>query len=96
MDAKSREMQELNDLSERVNSLEVQIVQLREDVHNLRDDVRDVRDDLSATRDELRNEIADNVRVLRAEIRVGDEETRTLMRVLHEDLVTRLALIQRG
>jgi hypothetical protein len=34
------------------------------------------------------------VRSLRQEIRAGDDETRTLMRVLHEDLVGRIALLQ--
>jgi hypothetical protein len=33
---------------------------------------------------------------LRAEIRDGDAETRREMRVLHEDLVTRIALIREG
>lgn len=39
--------------------------------------------------DTLRNE-------LRAEIRQGDEETRRYLRVLHEDLVLRIALLQEG
>jgi hypothetical protein len=33
---------------------------------------------------------------LRDEIRAGDEETRRQMRVLHEDLVTRIALLSEG
>ena len=33
---------------------------------------------------------------LRSEIRAGDEETRTFMRMLHEEVMTRLALIQEG
>jgi hypothetical protein len=33
---------------------------------------------------------------LREEIRAGDEETRRQMRVLHEDLVGRIALVQEG
>ena len=40
---------------------------------------------LAAMRDELRQQIHD-----------GDEETRRLMRVLHEDLVGRIALIKEG
>jgi hypothetical protein len=44
----------------------------------------------------LRDEIRETIRGLGAEIRAGDAETRTLMRVLHEDLVARIALIQRG
>ena len=33
---------------------------------------------------------------LREEIRAGDEETRRLMRVLHEDLIGRFALLEEG
>jgi len=33
---------------------------------------------------------------LRMEIREGDDETRRLMRVLHEDLVARIASLDRG
>jgi len=32
--------------------------------------------------------------VLRDEIRAGDEETRRYMRVLHEEVIARLALIE--
>jgi hypothetical protein len=45
----------------------------------------EVRDEFSATREQLQKEI-----------REGDEETRRLMRMLHEDLVARIALIDRG
>ena len=45
----------------------------------------EVRDEFSATREQLQKEIQE-----------GDEETRRLMRVLHEDLVVRIALIDRG
>ena len=33
---------------------------------------------------------------LRAEIRAGDEETRVEMRVLHEEVIARIALLQEG
>ena len=33
---------------------------------------------------------------LRAEIRAGDEETRRFMRVLHEDVIARIAAIRHG
>jgi hypothetical protein len=33
---------------------------------------------------------------LRAEVRGGDEETRNQMRILHEDVISRLALLQEG
>ena len=101
MDTKSSDMQDLNELTQRVASVERQITQLRDDV----------RDECSATREGLRKEMhegdealrqeirattAETIRVLRHEIREGDEETRRLMRVLHEDLVARIDLIQRG
>ena len=44
---------------------------------------------LAELRDEIRTEFAS----VRQE---GDEETRRLMRVLHEDLVARISLIDRG
>ena len=49
---------------------------------------------------QLRSEMRDGFSAiraeLRAEIRAGDEETRRYMRVLHEDLVSRIAAIQKG
>ncbi len=45
---------------------------------------------------EVRNEFSATREQLRKEIREGDEETRRLMRVLHEDLVARIALVGRG
>jgi hypothetical protein len=44
----------------------------------------------------LRGEMADLASTLRDEIRAGDEETRRYMRVLHEDLVGRISLLQEG
>jgi len=52
------------------------------------------------TRSRLRAEIQASEEATRsyltAEIQAGDEETRRLMRVLHEDVIARLALIQEG
>jgi len=45
-------------------------------------------------RQEVRCEFSAVREGLRAEIRAGDEETRRLMRVLHEDVIARLSLIQ--
>ena len=47
-------------------------------------------------RDEIRVAEENICRTLRDEIRAGDEETRRQMRVLHEDIVGRLTLIQEG
>ena len=66
-----------------------------------------VRDEFAAVRGEMRDEFAavrgemagmrdSLLTVLRAEIREGDEETRRYMRVLHEDLVARITLLQNG
>ncbi len=56
---------------------------VREEVHAVREEVHDLRDELHAVRDELR-----------AEIRAGDEETRTYMRVLHEDVIERIGRLR--
>ena len=52
----------------------------------------DLRRDLTTLRDEVRSEFG----ALRGEIRSGDEETRRQMRVLHEEVISRIALIQEG
>jgi hypothetical protein len=52
---------------------------------------------LASLRDEIRDEIRagdeETRRVLREEIRAGDEETRRFMRVLHEEVISRIAMI---
>ena len=45
-------------------------------------------------RDEMRVESSSTREQLRAEIRAGDEETRRFMRVLHEEVIARIATIQ--
>ena len=45
---------------------------------------------------QLRTEMHDEFSAVRDEIRFGDEETRRLMRVLHEDVISRFALLQEG
>jgi hypothetical protein len=53
---------------------------------------------MRALNEELRTELRAEMRVLnedlRAEMKAGDEETRHLMRILHEDVIARLTLIQ--
>ena len=81
-----RRVEILEQLPERVTALESQIVQLRDEM----------RSEFSATRLDLR-----------AEIRAGDGETRREMRelfaaserharVLHEDVIARIAAISNG
>ena len=44
----------------------------------------------------LRNEMYEQFSAVRAEIKGGDEETRRYMRVLHEEVLSRIATIQEG
>jgi phage host-nuclease inhibitor protein Gam len=74
---------------------------VREEIRALRTDLRaELRAEGEAIRTELRAEIkaeGDVVRTeLRKEIRDGDEETRRYMRVLHEEVLSRIAIIQEG
>lgn len=73
----------LEALPERMASLEVQILQFREEV----------KAEFSAMRQEFRQELRQDVTRLESAIREGDEETRRFMRVLHEDVIERIARI---
>ena len=98
---------ELRGLPAQVGALGTQVTAVTARVAEFRDEVRDkfddVRGEIAQFREEIRVEFA-AVRAemgsmrddLRNEIKNGDDETRRLMRVLHEDLVTRIALIDRG
>ena len=67
--------------------------EMREQGEQLRAEMREQGDELRA---EMREQ-GDNLRQqLRSEIREGDEATRTLMRVLHEEVIERLKTIQNG
>ena len=104
-----RRMDGLEGLSDRVASLELQISQFREEVRlefsavrdeisdlgkTLRDGMHSGMDSLAKTlRDEWHDEMNSLADTLRGEIRAGDEETRRQMRVLHEDVISRLALL---
>jgi uncharacterized protein (DUF3084 family) len=94
-------------LPARVGAVELQIVQLRDEVHiefsAIRQEFSAVRQEFSAVRQEfaaVRQEMAAmgaSLREeLRAEIRAGDEETRRYMRVLHEDVIARIATLGEG
>ena len=83
-----RKVEALETLPDRVTAVELQLVQLRDEM----------RVEFSAIRTDLRGEIRtgdeETRQVLRGEIRAGDEETRRYMRVLHEEVIARLALIE--
>lgn len=96
MDRLEKRVESVEQLPERVTALESQIVQLRDEM----------RSEFSATRAEARAGDEQVVKTLREEIRAGDEETRRVltermeslfdanerhMRLLHEDLVERIA-----
>ena len=51
-----------------------------------------LREEFSLIRAEMRAEFVN----VRRDIREGDEETRRQMRVLHEDVIARIALLQKG
>lgn len=72
----------LQGLPERVGALDARVTELTGEFVQF---CGEVRAEFSATREELRKEIRD-----------GADETRRLMRVLHEDLVARIVLVDRG
>ena len=75
------DLRELRGLRERVASLELNILQFH----------AEVRTEVSAVRQDLQGA----VQILRAEIRAGDAETRRYLRVLHEEVLSRIASIHR-
>ena len=79
------EMDELRGLPDRFAALESDILQFR----------TEVRGEFSAVREEMRHEIQRTIDLLRSEIRAGDAETRRYMRVLHEEVLTRIANVHR-
>jgi ABC-type methionine transport system ATPase subunit len=84
------QMQAMRDLPERVAKLESQVLQLRQEM----------RDEFSATRNEFRAELNGAVSAvkdqLHEEIRAASERTETLMRVLHQEALARIATIGEG
>jgi len=89
---------QLETLPARVAAVELQILLLRDEV---RGEFPAVRQEIATLRDELRHEFRHELRLglqntaesLRAENRQGDEETRRYMRVLHEDVIARIAAL---
>ena len=80
----------LEQLPERVRAVELQIVQLREDLHG----------EFSALATGLRSEIRagdeETRRVLREEMRELFADNQRQMRILHEDVIARIATIRQG
>lgn len=88
-----QQMRPVSELPERVASLETQSLQFRAE---MRQEFSAVRTEIQLVRSELRDEIRTTGEGLREEIRAGDEETRRFMRVLHEDVIARIAAIGEG
>ena len=76
----------LEQLPEKLDALALQISQMR----------NEMRGEFSALRSEIRTGDEETRRVLRDEIRAGDERVMTQARVLHEDAISRIALIAEG
>jgi hypothetical protein len=100
VDILEQKVGELEKLPERAAGMELQIVQLRGEV---RAEFSNVRQEFATVREEMRHEFAtvreemrQEFMKVRAEMNAGDEDTRRLMRVLHEEVIARLALIQEG
>ena len=73
-------------LESRVGALESQVLQLRQEV----------KEEFSATRSELRGEIAGAIAGAVKTLGTAIDETNTLMRVLHEDALARIATMAEG
>jgi hypothetical protein len=91
------------DVPARVGAVEIQLVAVRHDLTGLRNNLTALREDFESIRVEVRTEFV-SVRAeaaameerLRGEIRNGDAETRRQMRVLHEEVISRITLLQEG
>jgi hypothetical protein len=79
-------VESLEKLPARIEALELQILQFREEV----------RAEFTATREGLGAEMRELETRLKALISDGDEETRRYMRVLHEEVIARIATIGEG
>jgi len=76
----------LEQLPERVRAVELQIVQLREEI----------RGEFSVLRTEIRAGGEETRRVLREEMRELFADNQRQMRILHEDVIARIATIRQG
>jgi chaperonin cofactor prefoldin len=75
-------------IENRVDQLELRVTELEK----LPERITGVESQIVQLRAELRDEFS----AVRQEIRQGDEETRRYMRVLHEEVIGRLAVIPEG
>ena len=80
-------------LISRVEIVEEQAATVQTELREFRGEVRQA---FVKVRNEFRTDLSALETSLRVEIQNGDEETRRQMRVLHEDVISRLALLQEG
>lgn len=86
----------LQELPGRMDALSVQISQLRDDVGGQISQLGARVGGVEARIDALGARVSEMERTLREEIVAGDERILTQVRVLHEDVISRLVLIQEG
>ena len=79
-------VERLSELPARVEGGERQILQLR----------TEMRDGFSALHRAFNSRLDAAVEALETKIREGDEETRRYLRVLHEDVISRIATLGEG
>ena len=101
VDSLEQRVTHLEELPARVDALTLQVSQLRDEMRvefsAVRSEIRTGDENTCRTlRDEIRAGDENTCRTLRDEIRAGDARVMEQARVLHEDVVSRLALIQEG
>jgi hypothetical protein len=85
-----QKVERLETLPARMAAVELQILHLRDEMQT---GFSAVCQEMAGMRDDLRTELKSTAESLRAEIREGDEATRRYMRVLHEDVIARIAAL---
>jgi hypothetical protein len=89
----------LRQLPEHVSAIAADLTALRGDFTELRGDVTRLQDDVTQLRGDLMQfqvNVGAEFAAVREEIRAGDEETRREMRILHEEVISRIALLAEG
>jgi hypothetical protein len=89
----------LRQLPDRVSAVAADLAAVRGDVTQLQGDVTRLQGDVTRLQGdvtELKRDMHTEFAAVRDEIRTGDEETRRQMRILHEEVISRLALLGEG
>ncbi len=80
-----RRIAALEEIVNALNELPARVGAVETQLVEMRRDIAAFRSEFASMKDELR-----------IEIRAGDDETRRHMRVLHEEVISRIALLQEG